>query len=277
MVPCRSKRHPELTRLYVAVGLVVVIVVIILVYKSLAGRIAEGGLDAPSRWALMAVGVANVLAIGTLLFIVARSLAKLYFERKSGILGSRLRTRLVLTLFVVGIVPSLILFLVGRNFISKNVERWFSPETEQVIREGKKAAEDLRAASRSPARFRHGPPAGLPLGRPRPWSAPPRAWIWWPTSDPGAGGAVRALDLLPGPPPPQLSVFSGTSRPGHSRRAPGSCGPCPGGMACGSSGSSSPARCTTASWPWSTASGRASRSGGPGIRCRRCPRAPSSS
>jgi nitrogen fixation/metabolism regulation signal transduction histidine kinase len=143
------KRHPELTRLYVAVGLVAVILMIFLAYKAVGNRVAEGGLDAPSRWALVAVGVLNALAIGTLLFIVARSLAKLYFERKSGILGSRLRTRMVLTLFVVGIVPSLILFVVGRNFINKNVERWFSPETEVAIRDGQKMAEDLRVAARA--------------------------------------------------------------------------------------------------------------------------------
>ncbi len=147
------KRHPELTRLYVAVGLVVMILMIIMVYKAVGNRVAVGGLDAPSRWALLAVGVLNALAIGTLLFIVARSVAKVYFERRSGILGARLRTRLVLTLFVVGIVPSLILFVVGRNFINKNVERWFSPETEVSIRDGQKAAEDLWAASRARLEF----------------------------------------------------------------------------------------------------------------------------
>jgi nitrogen fixation/metabolism regulation signal transduction histidine kinase len=147
------KRHPELTRLYVAVGLGVVIIMIILAYKAIGNRVAEGGLDAPSRWALLALGLANVLAIGTLLFIVARSVAKLYFERKSGILGSRLRTRMVLTLFVVGIVPSLILFVVGRNFINKNVERWFSPETEVAIRDGQKVAEDLRDAAKARLEF----------------------------------------------------------------------------------------------------------------------------
>ncbi|HEX9081318.1 MAG TPA: ATP-binding protein [Holophagaceae bacterium] len=153
MAPKRRPRHPELTRLYVAIGLAVLIVMIILAYKALGDRVAEGGLDAPSRWALVALGLANVLAIGTLLFIVARSLAKLYFERKSGILGSRLRTRMVLTLFAVGIIPSLILFLVGANFINKNVERWFSPETEQAIHEGKQVAEDFRAAIRDRLRF----------------------------------------------------------------------------------------------------------------------------
>lgn len=134
------KRNPELTRLYLAVGLAVVIWVIFTAYKLLSAQV-DSGLDAPSRWALLALGLANVLAIGTLLFIVARSLAKLYFERRSGILGSKLRTRLVLALLAVGIAPSLMLFLVGRNFISKNVDRWFRPETQEVIRDSKVVAD----------------------------------------------------------------------------------------------------------------------------------------
>ncbi|HEX4844684.1 MAG TPA: HAMP domain-containing protein, partial [Geothrix sp.] len=197
------KRHPELTRLYVAVGLGVVIIMIILAYKAVGTRIAEGGLDAPSRWALIALGLANVLAIGTLLFIVARSLAKLYFERRSGILGARLRTRLVLTLFIVGIVPSLILYLVGRNFINKNVERWFSPETEVVIREGHKIAGDLRAAARArlafgAARLLASPSAEAPAIR-EASGLDLVAFL-------GAKGeGVKALDLAPGLDPPDLT------------------------------------------------------------------------
>jgi two-component system nitrogen regulation sensor histidine kinase NtrY len=198
----QPKRHPELTRLYVAVGLGVLIFMIILAYKTVGNRIAEGGLDAPSRWALIAIGTANVLAIGTLLFIVARSLAKLYFERRSGILGARLRTRLVLTLFIVSIVPSLILFLVGAKFINKNVERWFSPETEIAIRDGQKVAEDLRAAATArldfgAARLLESASAETPVIR-RITGLDLVAWL-------GREGAlVRAMDLAPGLPPPTL-------------------------------------------------------------------------
>jgi nitrogen fixation/metabolism regulation signal transduction histidine kinase len=196
------KRHPELTRLYVAVGLVAVILMIFLAYKAVGNRVAEGGLDAPSRWALVAVGVLNALAIGTLLFIVARSLAKLYFERKSGILGSRLRTRMVLTLFVVGIVPSLILFVVGRNFINKNVERWFSPETEVAIRDGQKLAEDLRAAAKARLDFGAGRLQSSASAEPQVIRAASGLDLVAALGTRGEG--LRALDLGPGLPPPDL-------------------------------------------------------------------------
>jgi two-component system nitrogen regulation sensor histidine kinase NtrY len=140
----RAKRNPELNRLYFAVGLGVLIWVIFRCYRLLSAQV-ESGIDAPSRWALLALGLTNVLAIGTLLFIVARSLAKLYFERRSGILGARIRTRLVVALFLVGLGPSLMLFLIGRTFIRKNVDRWFLPDTQEVIQDGRKLAEAFRA------------------------------------------------------------------------------------------------------------------------------------
>ena len=140
----RAKRNPELNRLYFAVGLAVLIWVIFRCYRLLSAHV-ESGIDAPSRWALLALGLTNVLVIGTLLFIVARSLAKLYFERRRGILGAQIRTRLVIAMFLVGIGPSLMLFLMGRTFIRKNVDRWFLPDTQQVIQDGRRVAEAYRA------------------------------------------------------------------------------------------------------------------------------------
>jgi two-component system nitrogen regulation sensor histidine kinase NtrY len=142
----KPERNPELTRLYIGAGLIVLIVMIVMAYKTTGLRVDTAGIDAPSRWALIALALANVLAIGFLLFIVIRSLAKLYFERRSGILGSRLRTRLVLALFVVCLAPSLMLFLVGRKFISKNVDRWFSPETAALIKDASAVADQARKA-----------------------------------------------------------------------------------------------------------------------------------
>ncbi len=211
MPTSQPKRHPELTRLYVAVGLAVLITMTILAYKTVGNRVAGGGLDGTTRWMLLALGLANVLAIGTLLFIVARSAAKLYFERKSGILGSRLRTRLVLTLFIVGIVPSLILFVVGANFINKNVERWFSPETEVAIRDGQQVAGDLRASALARLDFGAGRllvSASAEATAIREASGLDLVASLGPRTD----GVLRALDLKPGLPPPDWSRLAGDSQ-----------------------------------------------------------------
>ena len=137
------KRNAELNRLYLGAGLAVLIFGIFRVYKLLGNQV-EAGLDAPSRWGLLALGLANLLAIMGLLFIVARSLLKVYFERRSGILGARIRTRLVVALLAVGILPSLMLYLIGRDFISQNIDRWFRPDTVRVIQDGGRLSEAYR-------------------------------------------------------------------------------------------------------------------------------------
>lgn len=207
-----QKRDPELTRLYIGAGLIVLIVMIILAYKTTGLRVASAGIDAPSRWALIALGLANVLAIGFLLFIVIRSVAKLYFERRSGILGSRLRTRLVLALFVVCLAPSLMLFLVGRNFISKNVERWFSPETEVLIHDAASLAAQARTGAAARLAFGAGrvkASASDDCGRIRDESSLDLVA----RLDPGAKGfKVEGLDAAPNLPSPMLEpLLSQTS------------------------------------------------------------------
>jgi len=128
----KTKRHPELMRLYLAAALSVLIWMVFRVYKLLGARV-DSGVDPANRWSLLALGLFNTLIIGALLYVIARSLAKLYFERRSGILGARLRTKLVLSILAVCIAPSLMLFLLGRNFISKNLDRWFRPETQEDL------------------------------------------------------------------------------------------------------------------------------------------------
>ncbi len=140
----KVQRDHELTRLYAAAGLAVLIWMIFKAYKLLSERVSDA-IDAPARWGLIPLGLLNVLAIGILLFIVARSLAKLYFERRRGILGSRLRTRLVLAFFGVTLIPSLILFLVGQSAISKNLDRWFLPETKEIVEDGQATARAFQA------------------------------------------------------------------------------------------------------------------------------------
>lgn len=143
-----AHRDRELARLYVAAGLAVAVWMCFKAYRMVSDQVA-GGVDAPSKWALLALGLVNVLAIGTLLFIMARSLAKVYFEYRRGILGSRIRARLVLALFGIGILPSVMLFMVGQNFISKNVERWFRPEVQQMVKDGRAVTEAWNAQART--------------------------------------------------------------------------------------------------------------------------------
>ena len=135
MSKTKHKRNAELVRLYFAAGLAAASYTIFKLYKLFS--YSEAGVHGVSRWGgLLALGLANTLVIGLIIFMVARALAKIYFERRSGILGARIRTKLVITFLAVVILPSAMLFVMGRRYILKNVERWFAPETELIIRDG---------------------------------------------------------------------------------------------------------------------------------------------
>jgi two-component system nitrogen regulation sensor histidine kinase NtrY len=68
----------------------------------------------------------NIILIILLLFLIIRNVVKLIFERRHGIAGSRLRTRLVAAFVGLSLVPTVLLFLVSINFLSYSIDNWFS-------------------------------------------------------------------------------------------------------------------------------------------------------
>lgn len=83
----------------------------------------------------------NLILLILLIFLVARNLTKLVFERRHGILGSRLRTRLVGAFVSLSIVPALLLFLVAEGFLTAVIENWFSSRVEGAMEAARKLAE----------------------------------------------------------------------------------------------------------------------------------------
>ncbi len=74
-----------------------------------------------------------MVLLGLMIFLVARNLAKLAFERRRRILGWRLRTRLVVAFISVSIFPTVILFLVAYGFMTSSIEHWFNSQVESSL------------------------------------------------------------------------------------------------------------------------------------------------
>ena len=75
----------------------------------------------------------NLILLILLIFLVTRNLVKLVFERRRGIFGSRLRTRLVLAFVGLSLVPSCLLFLVAEGFLNAAIESWFNVRIESSL------------------------------------------------------------------------------------------------------------------------------------------------
>ena len=75
----------------------------------------------------------NTTLLLLLMFLVVRNLVKLLFERKQGILGAKLRTRLVVAFTSLSLIPTILLFFLSLQFISSSVEHWFSLNVERSL------------------------------------------------------------------------------------------------------------------------------------------------
>lgn len=75
---------------------------------------------------LFALSVANLTLLLVVLFVLVRNLVRAFLDSRRGVVGARLRLRLVLALLVMGLVPSLVLMGAGAWLISDSSERWLS-------------------------------------------------------------------------------------------------------------------------------------------------------
>ncbi|MEJ2135115.1 MAG: PAS domain-containing sensor histidine kinase, partial [Desulfofustis sp.] len=103
----------------------------------LQGRLFEKDIQLPvnSNIAIFALINLNVILVLVVLFLVLRYLAELIFERKSNVMGSRLRTKLVVSFLCLSLLPTILLFFVALQFISSSVDYWFNSSIEQSLQE----------------------------------------------------------------------------------------------------------------------------------------------
>lgn len=75
----------------------------------------------------------NLVALLTLMFFVGKSLIRLYFERKQKVLGYKLKTRFVVVLVVMTLIPSAFLFIISSGVLTNYLDRWFDPQIKQPM------------------------------------------------------------------------------------------------------------------------------------------------
>lgn len=77
----------------------------------------------------------NVLLLLLMIFLVLRNLVQLVFERKRRILGTKLRTKLVISFVSLSLIPTGLLFFVSLQFVSTSMDYWFNTNVEQSLLE----------------------------------------------------------------------------------------------------------------------------------------------
>ncbi|MDL2285657.1 PAS domain S-box protein [Desulfovibrio sp. OttesenSCG-928-F07] len=117
----RKRRQRELTIAATAFAVMLILIFIQLQY------IGSGSV------VFFALFNLNAMLLLGILFIVMRNAIKMVLERKRRVIGSRLRTRLVLAIVGMTIIPCLIMFLVTAQFVKLSVDFWFRNQIESSM------------------------------------------------------------------------------------------------------------------------------------------------
>jgi two-component system nitrogen regulation sensor histidine kinase NtrY len=75
----------------------------------------------------------NLVILIALVWLVFRNIGKLFIERRRKILGSRLKTKLVIAFLAFSIIPTLVLFVISAMYINSSFDKWFSIKIQNTL------------------------------------------------------------------------------------------------------------------------------------------------
>uniref|UniRef100_A0A831ZJB7 histidine kinase n=1 Tax=Desulfacinum infernum TaxID=35837 RepID=A0A831ZJB7_9BACT len=142
-------------------AVLITVLALVLVFGFLQGWFFHYESELPLFGNVLLIALVNInlILLLLLLYLVLRQLAKLVFERKRGVLGHKLRTRLTLAFVALSLIPTIPLFGVAVQFMSFSLDYWFSAQVEQSLAQSvelgrgylRQVQEDLRAEAMAAA------------------------------------------------------------------------------------------------------------------------------
>jgi two-component system, NtrC family, nitrogen regulation sensor histidine kinase NtrY len=129
-----SKRTREVIYIFLIFGLIALLTVARTNVRHLQA------LSLPSNIVIFAVISLNVVLLVLVIFLVTRNIAKLLIERQRGVLGTKLRTKLVSAFVLLTLIPTGVLFFTSILFLNSSMEGWLSSEVETAIEESMNVA-----------------------------------------------------------------------------------------------------------------------------------------
>ncbi|MFZ2491550.1 MAG: HAMP domain-containing protein, partial [Thermoanaerobaculia bacterium] len=83
----------------------------------------------------------NLILILGIAFVLLRGIVKLVLERQRGLIGSRFRTKLVLTYVATSLLPVVILFVVATDLLRSSIDLWFAAPVRTILRNAEAIAQ----------------------------------------------------------------------------------------------------------------------------------------
>ncbi|HEY7575268.1 MAG TPA: hypothetical protein VIB08_08905, partial [Thermoanaerobaculia bacterium] len=120
------------------VGLVLAVLVVWAGVSALEQRAAEMDPATITRGlALFVLSYLNVTLIAAVLFVLGRTLIKLWLDRRRPALGSRFQTKLLVTYIGLTAIPIVLVFFSATGLLQSSIDRWFSTPVRQVVQQAR--------------------------------------------------------------------------------------------------------------------------------------------
>ena len=85
----------------------------------------------------------NIILLLLMVFLVLRNLVELVFERRRNIIGTKLRTKLVISFISLSLIPTSLLFFIALQFVSTSMDYWFNINVDRSLEESLSLAQDV--------------------------------------------------------------------------------------------------------------------------------------
>ena len=146
----QKKRKQRLIRVVIAFCLLLIPALAYL-QRGLLG--ADFNLPVSSTILIFALININGLLLLLMVYLVLRNLVELIFERNQKIMGSRLRTRLVISFVSLSLVPTGILFVIALRFVSTSMDYWFNTNVDEALEAAHRLAQSTLQETGQQAEF----------------------------------------------------------------------------------------------------------------------------
>lgn len=112
-------------------------ILLLLLIPQLENRLVELTSQLPISNSIIALAVINlnILLVLLFLFLIFRNIFKLILERRRGVPGAKLRSKLVGAFIALSLIPTMLLFFVSAGFISSSIDNWFNTQVEKALDE----------------------------------------------------------------------------------------------------------------------------------------------
>ena len=146
----KERRRKKRERLIIILTILVVLILTIWETKILR---PDFPFSTSQRVVLFALINVNIILLLLLIFLVIRNLLKLVTERRRKILGSKIRTRLVMGFVTLSLVPTILLFFIAYEFMAIGLDYWFNIHIEKSLQDSLDVGRAYYQASQRGARI----------------------------------------------------------------------------------------------------------------------------